>query len=557
MWIALGLLFSGCTNTSKATDPDGTGAAITHLDTASSDSGTPETGSPDTDTGTPDTGTLDTGASDSGASDTGTPDTGTAASCSPAIVLRGHGDGLPEPWWIETLATLGCSGGDVGGDSALRVVVLTESAESDTSESMVEVLTLAGFDEVDIQVITSPGGLSRAAEAVQEADAAVLAVVSAADAYDGWNSTSLEDALWQLHTERGGGLGGVGEGAMLLAGISLAGGADYLSTHVMIDGYTEELDDLSDGTSALKTDFLPLVPDAIVDIEMTRLGRLTRLVGAMARSADEGPAGRVWGIGLDARAALVIQDEMAEVAGTGTVTLIRPTEASQLERARWAPLTWTHLSMDRLTAGWRFSLETGEVDTELPPEGAEAVTWDGVLPTYPETDWEVNGHLTPEESAFGTVVTRTSAHYGTAAGTDSVTLPHVLGMLDADFYETQSVNHESLYRALYDHIGHVGVLVTYQGRLEQHPGAPGELRFTWNTPVPSREDPGWLLERWEPSHVVVDSSQVQWRALGPEASAFSSAMNPAALVGLQLHILAGSDSGGWVYDLDARSPTRP
>jgi hypothetical protein len=62
MWVALGLLFSGCTNTSKETD---------------------------TDTGPPDTGTLDTGASDSG-----TPDTGTAASCPPAIVLRGHGSPL-------------------------------------------------------------------------------------------------------------------------------------------------------------------------------------------------------------------------------------------------------------------------------------------------------------------------------------------------------------------------------------------------------------------------------------------------------------------------------
>jgi hypothetical protein len=260
---------------------------------------------------------------------------------------------------------------------------------------------------------------------------------------------------------------------------------------------------------------------------------------------------------MDAQSGLIIQDGIATVVGPGSVTLMRPTDESVLGRTHWAPLTWTNLDLDRMTEGWRFDLETAAVDTSLAPDGAEPVDWSDATPTSPAEDWHLSGHLPEEEVGFGTVVQRSMSTFETSAGTAEVIMPGLLGMLDADFFEVQAVNHEALYRALYQHIGHTGVLVTYQGRLAHLGTTTGDLRFTWNTPVPSRDDPDMLLERWEPTHVVVDTHAVSWRSLSDTASLYSSAIHPAGLIGMKLHLLAGSDGDGWAYDLSSHTPVRP
>jgi cyanophycinase-like exopeptidase len=531
-----------------------------HVVPADTDSAAADTAVP-TDSGSGDTSETTQEPEDTGPTDSGRPDTGDPPpDCAPPVVLAGSHQVLAsEAWWTALLETLGCRGGEIGGGDVLEVGILTEAMPPDATihAGLQAALEEAGFTSVRWFVASTPEEVATAADAIGELDAALLVPISAGDAYDAWNDTPLEEALYALSTERGGGIGGLGEGAMLLAGISLAGGQDYLSTHVMIDGHTTELDDASDGGSALHDDFLGLVPGAIVDVQMTGLGRLVRLAGAMARYTDETPDAEVWGIGLDAQSGLILQDGVGTVVGPGTVSVIHTTPESILGRGHWSPLTWTSLALDRLTAGWRLDVATGLVDTSHPPADAEAIDWTIEPPAVMAIDWQISGHLPEEEDRFGVMVTRSSSTFETTTGTAEVTLPGLIGMLDADFYEMQAVNHEALYRALHDHLGHTGVLVTYQGRLEHHADSEGRLRLTWNTPVPSRDDPEMLLERWEPSHVVVDTSEVSWRSLGVSASAHSSAIHPAGLIGLKLHLLAGSDSDGWIYDLTTRTPVRP
>ena len=553
---ALGLLIVLGTGCTSPTDKPST-AGPRPGDTGGEPAARPDSGT-SRDTATRDTATRDTGAQDTGA------DTGTPTPCSPPIVLTGNefiGPPVTEgSWWDELMEVLVCRG-RVTDETIMRAGIIYE-AERTGSEAWVvteieAALVAQGVDEVRSFLVGSPEEAAALVEELDALDVAVLIPVSAGNAYDAWNDSALEDALVRLREERSGGIAGLGPGAMLLAGSSLAGGKDYLSTHVMIDGHTTELDDASDGGSALHDDFLPWIPDATVDVQLTGLGRLVRLAGALARRVDEAPGTWAWGIGLDAQSGIIIQDGMARVVGPGAVILLRPTPDSVLGRDHWSPLVWTDLELDRLTAGWRFDLSTGAVDSATPPDEAEAVAWDGVVLEPPTMDWALSGHLTDEEEGFGTVVARSSSAFSTRPGTGAVTLPGLLGMLDADFYEVQALNHEAVYRALYDHIGHTAVLVTYQGRLAHRADAPGQLRFGWNTPVPSRDDPEMLLERWEPSHVVIDSSGVRWRSLSTEASAHSTAIHPAGLVGLKLHLLAGSDGDGWVYDLSSRRPVRP
>ena len=527
----------------------------------------PQTGS---DTAQPDSGSLsdrtDTGSEDTAEDvDTaGQEDTGIVERCAVPIVLTGSefiGAPASSPgWWDDLLDTLICRG-DVTASGDLRAGIFYEAERTGPSATLLveleEALLERGVDDVQPFLVAGPDDAAAALEDVDSLDVAILFPVTPGDAYDAWNDSALEDALQRLHAERGGGILGMGPGAMLLAGSSLAGGQDYLSTHVMIDGHTTELDDLSTGGSALHDDFLPMVAAATIDTRFTELGRLVRLVGALARRADEAPEERIWGIGLDTYSGLIVRGDEATVIGPGTVSLIRPTSDSVLSREHWEPLTWTHLEYDRLTAGWVIDLESGSVDISRPPASAEPVEWSAEPYGLTDADWQVNGHLPEEEVHFGTMVERSEFTFSTTVGTADVTLPGVLGMLDADFFETQALNHEALYSALYEHIGHTGVLVTYQGRLEQRASEPGVLRFSWNTPLQSRDDPDMLLERWEPCHVVVDTHAVSWRSLSEITSAHSSAIYPSGMLGMTLHLLAGSDGDGWTYDIAAHAPVSP
>jgi cyanophycinase-like exopeptidase len=536
-----------------------------------SDSSRPSDSGVPTDSGTTDdTGAdpVDTGGEDSGSTadsgddpDTGdTGDTG-ALPHGPGAVVLGGGDDQGEigdggAWSARLFAQL-FEGGDVTGDDQIRVVILTDAPEPDDGvgylDSLAAYLSWLGGDEVEIQVVDTVA----VADEVDLAgfDIAFLVPQSAGTAYDAWNDTRLETELHTLWQDRGGALGANGDGSMLLAGVALAGGRDYIATHLMLDGHTDELDDESDGGSALHDDFLPVVPGAIIDTRFTEQGRLIRLVGALARWVDEVPGTPAWGMGIDRTTGVVIRAGTAEVIGDGGVTLIRPTADSVMEREVDLPPIWTHLALDRLTEGWAIDLSTGAPIETTVPAAAEAVAWDGVASAPIEVDWSVDGHITAHEERFSIAVDRDASGYATHLGASPPAMPDALGILDLNFYGTAAVNHEAVYRALYDHPGLSAVLITYQGRLEHRATEPGVIRLTYNAHVVSRDDPDTLLERREPSHAVIDASGVRWRSLAATPSAHDpsgTTLHAAGLVGLRLHLLANSDGTGWVYDLVSR-----
>jgi hypothetical protein len=171
-------------------------------------------------------------------------------------------------------------------------------------------------------------------------------------------------------------------------------------------------------------------------------------------------------------------------------------------------------------------------------------------------DWHVDGHQVEHEERFGWVIARDEDGFDTRSGMDTPVLEDVIGILDANFLETLAINQEAVFRGLYDHIGSVGVMVTYQGRLEHRADDAGVVRFSVNPYVEARpEPPSSHGGRPDPSHVVVDSTAVRWRTLSTVPSAYDlsgDTLFPAGLVGMQLHLLANSDGTGWVYDLHTR-----
>jgi cyanophycinase-like exopeptidase len=444
----------------------------------------------------------------------------------------------------------------------VRLGIISDISAADPDADYLVVLSeyflWLGADAVDVMYVDSIEAADDPAIATTLAslDAVFLAPKSAADAYDWWNDTAIETGLVAVWSDKGGGLGGTGPGAVLLAEHALAGGMDLISTDIMGDAHTEFLDDLSDGGSAIHSDFIAGVPNTLVDTSFTGLGKLVHMAGALARLVDETGLEGAVGLGIDESTGVVIEDGSALVIGDAGVALVRATPSSVLIRESEEPLIWTHLLLDRLTEGWRFDVASGEVDEADPPPGAESVAWDSTITEMSAEDWHVDGHEVEHEERFGWVVARDEEGFDTRSGIDTPILEDVVGILDANYIDTLAINQEAVFRGLYDHIGCVGIMVTYQGRLEHRADDAGVVRFTVNPYVDVRpEPPSSHGGRPDPTHVVMDTTGVRWRTLSTVPSAYDpsgATLYPAGLVGMQLHLLANSDGTGWVYDLHTR-----
>lgn len=464
------------------------------------------------------------------------------------IVLAGGGSegeiGDTTAWSAALYATL-LRGGDVTGDGSVSVAILSTAEET---EWLPEYFASLGADVAVNFRVASREQAETAAAGVAASDAVFIKGGDQGEYYDLWNNTQLEAAIVSV-SQAGGGVGGTSAGAMALAQFAFAGGADLVSADVLQDAATPYLDDVSDGTSGVHDDFMALVPAVVIDTHFTQRARLGRLAGILARVADEAAPTELFGLGIEERTGIVLLDQTATVLGEGSVTFLVPDPANAPTRVRGQPLVWPNLKLDRLTAGWAYDVATHTVDLDWPPDGTEAVVWDGE--TAPaNANWSIDGSVPAHEERFAVVVKRAPQSYGTYAGIDDPVLGRAIGLVDAHDSDRRGANEESVFRGLYDYPGYTGFLVGDGGGIEPVVDDLARLRF-----VGGSGDADSAM-----STIVLDTSAVTHRGLSPSPSLSDvgdSSLHAAALVGVRLHLLYSDVGEGLEYDVVNRAAEPP
>lgn len=467
-------------------------------------------------------------------------DTGDPAEGRPGpVVLAGGGsegeEGDRSAWSARLYPHL-WDAGDVSGDGLITVAVLSSEDETDwLPDYLVALGADAAFNlKVDTREVAQDEGLVDRFEAV---DAVFLKGGDQGVYYDAWNETALEELIREVHERRGGGVGGTSAGAMSMAGHAFAGGEDLVTADVLEDAETPYLDD-TDGGSGVHGDFFGFVPGYVVDTHFTQRARLGRLAGVMARVVEDEGLTTLRGIGCEEQTGVWIADGVATVVGVGAVSLVQTDGATRPEREEGTPLSWAELRLDRLTDGWRFALGSGEVDTAAPPEGAEAVAWDG-LGRSESDEWYVDGDLPRHEQRFAWVEARDPDPWSESEGADTPVLADAIGMMDAFESDRRGPAEEALFRGLHDHVGASGFLVGYGGGAERDAERPDVVRLVANAAVDAPPM----------ASIIIDTSGLSWRSLSPVPSVSDlgdGSLHAAGLVGARVHVLYTPASGlGW------------
>lgn len=442
------------------------------------------------------------------------------------LVLAGGGsegdEGDTESWSARLYAHL-LDGGDVTGDGLVRVVILSTEDETDWLPEYFEWL---GADEA-VNLRVGSRDFADVTQVAADYDAVFIKGGDQSEYYDLWSDTVLAGSIRSVHDDYGGGVGGTSAGAMALAGYAWVADQDLISLDVLSDCQTPYLVD-SDGSVGLRSDFLGLVDDWVIDTHATERGRLGRLIGLVGTAHATGHP--IEGVGISEQTGLWIEEGVANVVGDGAVTVVH---GGEWTCTAGAPPAYADLSIDRLTDGWTWAIATNDL---LPADGAEMVAWDGGSGEDAGT-WAADGDLPADEERFAWVADRDPEPYATHAGSAPPLLADGIGILDAHDDDRRGANEETAFRALYDHIGAAAYLVPEGTRLELEAGL---LRATDN---PDSDAP-------PASVILLDSSTVTWRGLSPSASnadVGDTSLHAAALVGLTAHLLY-TPTDGVAYD---------
>lgn len=175
-----------------------------------------------------------------------------------------------------------------------------------------------------------------------------------------WQGTPIAEAIREVYT-RGGIVGGTSAGAMVLSEVVFDARLGSFSSE-------QGLRDPLAPVLSITDDFLGLVGNTLIDTHFSERNRLGRLLALLANYHAR--TGRwVQGLGIDEGTAVAVDTSgVAEVMGTGAVTVLRPdaNAASTVESGE--PLALFPVSGARFTDGFRFHLATG-VLVEAPGAG--------------------------------------------------------------------------------------------------------------------------------------------------------------------------------------------
>lgn len=359
---------------------------------------------------------------------------------------------------------------------------------------------------------------------VAAADAVFIKGGDQGEYYDKWNATRLEMHIRTAIIGRSGAIGGTSAGAMSQAQYCFCGGADMISADVLGDAKTPYLDDVSvPGTSGIHDDFLGFISGVTIDTHYAQRGRMGRLIGILARATDESNNRQLLAIGLDQKTGLLIRAGVAEIIGQGEAAFIRSSSASVLRRDAGRPLFYTHLVLDRLTAGWRFDLLRRVPITTSLPVGVVALSYPGDGETNSGA-LSLSGAVESDLNRFDRKASYAPSDYGLTAGTASPYIKNTVGFTLAGSSSTRGLKQETVFHALYDLPHFVGLLVVNGGSLSRTAANPDALSF-------------------DGSHasIVLDAKASTFKGLALSPSSYATsggALRTAALTNMRVHVIA-------------------
>lgn len=460
-----------------------------------------------------------------------------AAAVTGTIVLSGggaEGDVGDTSSWSYKLYREVVENGDVDGDGTVRVAVLTVDASTSFITDYFEWIgtTLGVPVDATLYQVTTRAAANDAAlvGAVAGADAVFLKGGDQGVYYDQWNGTLLESHVRTVVETRGGAVGGTSAGAMSQSQFCFCGSADLVSADVMTNSHTSYLNDVGDGGSGIHTDFLGFLGGAVVDTHVTERGRFGRLLGVMAKAAEDNAAPGILGIGIERQTGLAIRGGVAEVIGNGDVSFVQQTPATARIRTPGRPLVYTHLRVDRLTHGWTYDLGAKLPATAAPGVLAVAYAGDGAANSGALS---IAGRTEKDNTKFEKVATYSSKDYSLSSTSASVFVRGGVGFTDAGSSSNRGFKQETVFRALHDVPAYSGFLLFSGGTAARVSGSPDVLAFS---------GAGTL---------VLDGKTVTSRGLSPYRSyqaTSSGTLRAAALTNLTVHVLAESATTGKRYN---------
>lgn len=200
------------------------------------------------------------------------------------------------------------------------------------------------------------------------------------DYIDLWKGTKTEEAVVYVF-QNGGVIGGTSAGAAVLGDIDFT--ARYGSAYPrssLINPMQVKLD--------FEEDFLDLQPNVLFDTHFIERGRFGRLI-PMIYKIDRVLGRNIIGAGIDDKTALCITpDGIAEVLGTASVSFFYQDELTNFTDFQNELYTIENLKCDQLTNGWKFNLNTREIEY-IPPSAKQVDTsrvWQ-----YPKTNFTLTG----------------------------------------------------------------------------------------------------------------------------------------------------------------------
>ena len=136
-------------------------------------------------------------------------------------------------------------------------------------------------------------------------------------------------------------------GGMILAGTSA--GAAMMSSTMILGGSNASV-----STDSVRTGpGMEFLPGVLIDMHFAQRGRLNRLLSAVAMFPHE------LGLGIDENTAILVDGDVFEVLGAGTVTVIDAGQARTISATMsevGGPIALCGAQLHVLPAGWRFNL---------------------------------------------------------------------------------------------------------------------------------------------------------------------------------------------------------
>jgi len=457
------------------------------------------------------------------------------------MILAGggsEGDIGDKTAWSYTLYTKLVQNGDINGDGQVNVAILSNSRQDNWLPTYFRWLGATRAYNVFVPTVAAANN-PRIVDSVKNADIVFIKGGDQGEYYDLWKGTLLATHILAV-AQAGGAIGGTSAGAMSMSQYCFCGSQDLVSLDVLEDAESIYLTDVSDGGSGIHTDYLGLVPNAVVDTHFTTRARLGRLLGILGKAVQDNNQPGILAIGIEERTGLWIQGNTAQVIGIGSVDFIHQTPATTLARAAGQPLYYTDLRDDRLTEGWRYDLAAQQVDTVNRP--ATAIALPGVGEGAPNSGaLQISGALLPQVEHFAQTTTHYPNPYSDMPGTATPTVLDSVGILNAENTNTRGAIQETLWRALFDHPADSGFLVPLETLISRTDSTPDTMQFGKN---PAQLQP-------EAAAIVIDGRSARYADLSPYVSNSDigdGSLHTAALIGATVHVLADSAGHGSGYD---------